>query len=193
MVLNVVTIAVFFIVYSSGNYFLFPVYLGAVVLMGFFVRRRLFLKWNLGFNIHFIHFLSEVEVVLGKLEFPRKPGSVLREIRLDLKREGFGRVSRRLVVVLAALHLAGKGLQPGVGVVRGLVSEVWRLMLIDGMVFSFLLIPFGLISFVFTMGMESAVRELIYAVGFFFAWFLHSGIVQPVTGLILQKRALEGK
>lgn len=190
LMLNTVTIVFFFILHLSGNYRLFPLFLAGVILISFFIRGRLLLKWNLGLNIHFVDFLSNADNMASSgLKFPGKVRSVLREIRTNLKEEGFGLVSGRLAVVLAALRLSGKTSLPGVNEIRGLISEDRKLLWIDGLFFSFLLIPFGLISFVFTIGMESAVQELIYVVGFFFAWFLHSGIVRPITFLILQARA----
>jgi hypothetical protein len=51
-----------------------------------------------------------------------------------------------------------------------------------------LFIPFGLISFIFTLGMDSQIMQLIYGMGFFFAWFLHASIVMPIVGLVLQNK-----
>ena len=203
MLLNAAAVAAFFLVYSSDNYQLYPICLVAMVLFSLLVRRVLFLKWHLGLNIHFVRFLSRVKEsgddveITGsqKVSLPRNPGKLLKKIRKELKTCGMERVSAKLSTVLAAAHLAGfEPLPietPRLQSIRRLRVHVLRLTFIEALAFLFLLVPFGLISFLFTMGMENTVRELIYAVGFFFAWFLHCAIVLPITGLILQKKTMD--
>jgi hypothetical protein len=186
LVLNAVTVVLFFMLLSSGNYHLFPLFLVVVVIISFFIRGRLLLNWNLGLNIRFVDFLSGEDTAGKGMKYPRKVRSTLKEIKTNLKEEGFGLISGRLKTVLAAVRLSGMGSIPDAEGIRALVSYDRRLLWIDGLFFTFLLLPFGLISFVFTIGMESAVQELIFVVGFFFAWFLQSAIVRPITCLILQ-------
>ena len=204
LLLNAAAVAAFFILYPSDNAWMFPIFLVVTALFSLLVRRSLFLKWHLGINIHFIHFLSRVKEGGSELEtagspkvnLPRKPGKLLKEIKKELKKGGMARVSTKLSTVIAAAHLAGLEPLP-IGTarfesIRRLSGHVLRLTFIEAMAFSILLVPFGLISFVFSIGMDGTVTELICAVGFFFAWFLHCAVVLPVTSLILQKKALDG-
>lgn len=203
MLLNAAAVVAFFLVYPSDNYQLFPICLVALVLFSLLVRRVLFLKWHLGLNIHFVRFLSRMKesgddvdmAGAPKVSLPRKPGKLLKKVRKALKAGGIERVSVKLSTVLAASHLEGfEPLpieSPRLQSIRRLRVHVLRLTFVEALAFLFLLIPFGLMSFLFTMGMENTVRELIYSLGFFFAWFLHCAIVLPITGLILQKRALD--
>jgi len=202
LLLNAAAVAAFFIVYPSDNAWMFPLFLVVMALFSLLVRRALFLKWHLGLNIHFIRFLSrdkeggsELETAgPQKVNLPRKPGKLLKRIRKELKKGGMSRVSTKLATVLAAAHLAGLEPLPietaRVESIRRLSVHVLKLTFIEAMAFSILLVPFGLISIIFTIGLDSTVTELIYAVGFFFAWFLHSAIVLPVTSLILQEKAI---
>ena len=186
LLLNTVTVIFFFIIYSSGNYRLFPLFLVIVFIISFFIRGRLLMKWHLGLNIQFVDFLGGEDPVGKGIKFPHKVRSALKEIKTNLKEEGFGLISGRLKTVLTALRLSGKSSLPDVEGIRDLVSYDRRLLWVDTLFFIFLLFPFGLISFVFTIGMENAVQELIFVVGFFFAWFLQSAIVRPITCLVLQ-------
>lgn len=203
LLLNAAAVAAFFMVYPSDNAWMFPIFLVVMALFSLLVRRVLFLKWHLGLNIHFIRFLSRVKedgsepeaVGSQKVNLPRNPGKLLKRIRKELKKGGMARVSAKLSTVLAAAHLAGLEPLPietsRLESIRRLRVHVLRLTFIEVLAFSILLVPFGLISFIFTMGMDGTVMELIFAVGFFFAWFLHCAIVLPVTSLILQKKAMD--
>jgi L-cystine uptake protein TcyP (sodium:dicarboxylate symporter family) len=196
-----ITIAAFFFSYTSNNHQVFVVYLVGIILLSLLIRRTIFLKWDLGLNIHFIRFLARLEGSESQIEgagsdssrvhLPQNPGETLKKIKENLKKSNIHRLSFRLLTALAALHINGQELPKESShpdSILRLKRYALRLTLMEVLAFLLLLIPFGLISFLFTIGVESAVKVLIYVLGFFFAWFLQSAIVLPISGLILQKR-----
>lgn len=202
LVVIAATIVVFFVTYTSNNHRLFVVYLAVIIPLVYFIRSAIFLKWHLRLNIHFIHFLASLKrndadiKAFGskKVNLPQNLGKTLKKIKKNLKKSGINYISIDLLTTFTALNIAGKkpfatesSLQESI---HPLKRCTFRFIFIKGFVFLVLFIPFCLISFFFTMGMGPAIKELIYILGFFFAWFLHSAIVLPISGLILQKRVL---
>ena len=201
-----ITIAVFFISYTSNNHPVFVVYLAGIIFLSLLIRRTIFLKWDLGLKIHFIRFLARLESSESQTEkagsdstrvnLPRNPGETLKKIKVNLKKRGIHRLPFKLLTALAAPHINGQELSKKSshpGSILRLKRYALRLTLMEVLAFLLLLIPFGLISFLFTIGVESAVKSLIYVLGFFFAWFLHSAILLPISGLILQRRIVEAQ
>jgi len=199
-----ITIAAFFISYTSNNHQVFVAYLVVIILLSFLIRRTIFLKWDLGLNIHFIRFLHRLEGHESEIEeagsdstrvnLPQNPGETLKKIKENLKKSGIYRIPFKLLTALAAPYINGQELfkeSSHPDSILRLKRYALRLTLMEALAFLLLLIPFGLISFLFTIGVESAVKVLIYVLGFFFAWFLHSAIVLPISGLILQKRIVK--
>ena len=181
------------------------VYLVGIILLSFLIRRTVFLKWDLGLNIHFIRFLTRLEGSEDQIEgsgsdstkvsLPQNPREKLKKIRENLKKSGINRLPFKLLIALAAPHINGQEPLPKesslLESIHQLKRHALRLTLMEALAFLLLLIPFGLISFLFTISVERAVKVLIYVVGFVFALFLHSAVVLPITGLILQKQAVE--
>jgi hypothetical protein len=198
LVVIAVTVAVFYFAYTSGNPRVFLIYLAAVIALNFFLTRAAFLKWRLGLNVHFIRFLSRLEKegdsVVGvgpaKVNLPASLRETFKEIREKLRKIGVEHVSFRILIVVAAAYVTGGGVLPAdLPAFRRLRQAAFRLYLLEVLGFLVLLAPFVLISFFLTMGMAVAVKGLVYALGFFFAWFLHAGLVRPIISLTLQKRA----
>ncbi len=199
-----ITIVVFLFSYTSNNHQVFVVYFVGIIFLSLLIRRTIFLKWHLGLNIHFLRFLTRLEGSKGQMEgagsdstrvsLPQNPREKLKKIKENLKKSGINRLPFKLLIALAAPHINGPELPKKSFVpdsIHRLKRHALRLTLIEALAFLLLLIPFGLISFLFTIGMGSAIKVLIYVLGFFFALFLHSAIVLPITGLILQKRTIE--
>ena len=197
LVVITVTVGMFYFAFTSGNSQVFLIYLSAVVVINFALSRVVFLKWRAGLNVHFIHFLSRLEkggagdlkAAPKKVNLPASLRQTFREIRENLKTKGVAHISYRLLIVLTADYVTGKKAFPAdVYAFRRLRRQGLRLYLYELIGFFVLLVPFAVISFFLTMGMASAVKVLVYALGFFFAWFLHAGLVRPIVSLILQRR-----
>ena len=200
-----VTVPVFFIGYTSGNYWLFGVYLVVVIVLSVLIRRLIFFKRRLGLNAYFFRFLDRLEssgddpgklkkAMEGKVGIPYNLKKILEQEKEDIQESGMKWVPGKLLLVFGAAHIGGYDFPEKIydrGPLEDLKQQALRLAWLEAALFLFLLIPFVLISFLFTVGMESAVKDLIYTLGFFFAWFLHSSLVVPISSLILQKRMLE--
>lgn len=200
-----ITVPVFFISYTSENHWLFGVYLVVVIVLSVLIRRVVFFKRRLGLNAHFFRFLDCLKssggdpgklkkAMQGKVSIPYNLKKILEQEKEDIQESGMKWVPGKLLLVFGAAHIGGYDFPEEIydrEPLEDLKRQALRLAWMEVALFLFLLIPFVLLSFLFTVGMESAVKELIYTLGFFFAWFLHSSLVIPISSLILQKRMLE--
>jgi len=199
-----ITIVAFFFSYTSNNHPVFVIYFVGIILLNLLIRRTIFLKWHLGLNIHFIRFLTRLEASEGQIEgigsdstkvnLPQNPREKLKRIKENLKKRGINRLHFKLLTALAAPYINEQELPKESSLpdsIHRLKRHALRLTLMEALAFLLLLIPFGLISFLFTISVGSAVKVLIYVLGFFFAWFLHSAIVLPISALILQKQIVK--
>ncbi|MCU0286607.1 MAG: hypothetical protein MUF15_09425, partial [Acidobacteria bacterium] len=197
------SIMMFVLGYISNIQWLFMVFVVVIIPLFFWLLRVVFLKKRLALNIDFNHFLLRLEKNehevdngnLDKLEFPGDLKKLFKEIKSSLKKNGIKCIPTKLVTVLAAAHIGEHGktkdLEEKEQLSYGEHCQRWqrdaiRLSLLEALAFIILFIPFGLISFLFTLGMSSSIMQLIYAMGFLFAWFLHAGIITPIVGLIMQ-------
>lgn len=191
-----VTVMVFVLGYISHIRWLFPVYFAVAVFLVFWGLRTFFFKRRLALNMDFGRFLVRMGDSGGvaestnpaKIELPQDLGNMLKEIKGNLKQGGIKCIPVKLLIALLTARICGQ--EPVSG---GEQLHLWkgysaRLSLLEMLGFVILFIPFGLISFVFTLGMDSAITQLIFGMGFFFAWFLHASIVMPIVGLILQRK-----
>lgn len=190
------TIMMFVVGTISHIHWLFPVYVAAAVPLFFWGLRVVFLKRRLALNVDFTRFLVRMEDGSGmvdgagseKVKLPQDLKKLLKEIKDNLKKGGVKFISTKLAIALAASRIEGHEPTMGEEQLRWWQGYSARIALFEVLAFSILFLPFGLISFLFTLGMDSTVTQLIYVMGFFFAWFLHSGIVTPIAGLIMQRK-----
>ncbi len=191
-----VTIMVFVLGYISRIQWLFPVYFVVSVVLVFWGLRTFFFKRRLGLNMDFTRFLVHLEDSSGvaestapaKIELPQDVGNMLKKLKDNLKQGGIKRIPVKLSIALLAARICGQEPPSGAEQLRLWKGHSVRLSLLEALAFVVLFIPFGLISFLFTLGMDSTITQLIYGMGFFFAWFLHASIVMPIAGLILQRK-----
>ena len=218
-----VTISIFVMGYMSQVQWLFPAYLVVALPLIFWGFQVFFLKKRLALNVDYIRFLDRLEKVgsdgimsnstdSAKVELPQDLKKLFKEIKAKVKKEGIKYISPKLAIALAAVHIGEQQTQPmqqaqqtqpmqpqlsvesyNAETIRRWKYDSLRLFLLEILAFLILFIPFGLISLIFTMGLDNMVKQLIYVMGFFFAWFLHSSIVTPIAGLILQGTPLRGE
>lgn len=191
-----VTIMVFVLGYISHVRWLFPVCFAALVVLVFWGLRTVFFKRRLGLNLDFARFLVRLgdsggvaeNMAPAKTELPQNVGKIVKEIKVNLKQGGIKCIPVKLSIALAAARICGQEPPSGVEQLRRWRGDSARLSLLEGLAFVVLFIPFGLVSLLFTLGMDNTITQLIYGMGFFFAWFLHASIVMPIAGLILQRK-----
>ena len=72
-------------------------------------------------------------------------------------------------------------------IIEGFLTSIILLLVL----FVVLLIPFGALSFLFTLRFEFPIQFLVFFLGFVFTYFINSAIVDPIFYLIIQKRVCE--
>lgn len=191
-----VTVMVFVLGYISHIRWLFPVYLAVAVFLVFWGLRTVFFKRRLALNMDFARFLTRLgdsggvaeSMTAAKIELPGDLGNMVKEIKGNLKQGGMKFIPVKLLIALLAARISGHEPASGGEQLRLWKGYCVRLSLVEVLAFVVLFIPFALISIVFTLGMDSTITQLIFGMGFFFAWFLHASIVMPIVGLVLQRK-----
>ena len=180
----------FYFVRTLESYYLFAGYMVLLVIVNSQIEKYLFSKRQLALNLILCDFLENKE----KKDFvPRAPGSLsrrqLKEIKARLKEKGVGFVPDKLLLAAAALlekwgesFLSGEKL-------RTLKQAAWRYLMIEFGIFLIILVPFMLISVLFTAGFGANIRVLICVMGFLFAYFLNAVIIDPIISLLILSAA----
>lgn len=177
----------FFSVRTFGNYDLFIAYLALLIIVHVQMKRTFFLKRQLHLNAWFVDFLQEGNTVVpGASTAPGLSLKKLKDIKTELKKEGAGFVSSELLAAIAALRLAHDGASFDGETLYKLKKITFKYICIHLLIFIGVLVPFTLISFLFTRGFMPGVQLLIYLVGFLFACFLDAAVFDPVIYLIVQ-------
>ena len=187
------SVAVFLIGYRNfHNHYLFLGFLLLLLIVNLKLRRLLFFKNQVPMNIMFLRFLSDREKVtaqnLGQ-ELPADISALLIQGREYNKTHGKRPLPGKLLAALAALSHTREG--------RALpeqwaLHQAWRLclgyLLLQWGIFLLILLPFVLITFLFSSYMTGPSQILIYVLGVYFVYFLNAGIIDPILSLLMQKR-----
>ncbi len=210
------TIPLFFIGFrvTEGPLF-FWVYLGLLVPVGFFLERRLFYTRRLHLGILFVRFLDGLRVgateeaggndaeaaTVNEPPLPKNAFLITSGLKKRLKEKGVGRIAGKLACALTAFSQWGEEGEEGgkeetilgfSGSVMGQLKRVCMWLSVrEFLLFLLILLPFGLVSWLFTSGLGAAVQVLVFALGGIFGWFLYTALVAPIIGLILQKKVFE--
>ncbi|MFC2155886.1 hypothetical protein ACFLRB_05305 [Acidobacteriota bacterium] len=190
MVVVLTAFAFFFSLRTFGNYTLFIAVMAVLIVIHFLVKQRLFRKRQLRLNLLFVEFLKnkgrqDITPVEPK-EFSLKK---VKKMKSGLKKEGAGFISNKLLLALTALQTGGGDDTWAKRKLRKLKTVTLKYIFIDVMVFLIILIPFALISFLFTKGLGVGIQLLIYLLGFLFVYFLNSAVFDPIVYLIIQAHA----
>lgn len=182
------TVFVFlFSVRTFDNYYLFIAYLVLLIIVHVQMKRTFFLKRQLYLNVGFVDFLQEENKVVS--EASAAPGlslKTLKDIKTELKKEGSGLISKELLAAIAALRVKHEGLSFAGEKLNKLKKTTLKYICINIIFFIIVLVPFALISFLFTRGFVPGVQLLVYLVGFLFVCFLNAAVFEPVIYLIIQ-------
>lgn len=114
----------------------------------------------------------------------------LREVKLELNKSGQKWVSEDIALALA-VGLSGSLIQqmekshvsP-----HTLTRDSIRYFVVKFLIFISCLIPFAIISFLFTIGIQPGLTYLVYALGFLFAYFLYVAIFDPIVSLFIHRK-----
>lgn len=194
-------IPVFFIGFkTAGNHNIYYLFLVLLTALNFKIRRSLVTRNQLRLDAHYIYWSYHKErnnpfppPFQGKL--PPRPAKTAAAIREDLKKEGARMVSTKLVMAIAAAELNRKK-QDGGGETAKSYTGKWDLLkaipapyrFIQAGFFLIMLLFVTLIAYLLTLGFNPALRLLIFPLGFFVVYFLNAGIIDPMVGLLIQKK-----
>jgi hypothetical protein len=153
-------------------------------------------------NVMFLYFL-DMDVGAGKDFLQVKlPGAgdlanIVKKARGELRKAGVKVILNKLLLAVSGVRLKNeKGSVSREIDVNVRLSFIYKYVLLQFFIFFILMIPFGAISFFFTMGMgvtlAGPVRYLIYLLGFLFVYFLNAVIVEPIVCLLVQRRVYRG-
>jgi hypothetical protein len=200
-----ITITAFFLFFHTlRKPIFFWLYLVVLIVVNYKSRNFIFFKLQLRMNVMFLYFLDiEVGMNTGKNFLQVKlPGAgdladIVKKVKGELKKAGVNIILHKLLLAASAVHLKNdKGNVSRKMDVNVRLSFVYKYILLQFFVFFILMIPFGAISFFFTMGMgvtvADPVKYLIYLLGFFFVYFLNAAIVEPIVCLLVQRKAYRG-
>lgn len=211
-IVTAVTVPVFFIGYNVfHNHYLYYAFLFLLVIGNFFIRRFLVRRNQLYLNAQYIDYLYHHErgnsgdrgnsfPPHDTSSFPpNAPNAreITGTVRSILSKQGVRMVSLKLILALAAMEINNRENREKENPATPSIDQVqWSHLKTIPRAYQFfqlgiflaLLIPFMLISFLITMGTPLALRWLIFPLGFFVVYFLNAGIVDPLIGLMVQKR-----
>ncbi|MGE5340592.1 MAG: hypothetical protein ACM3SY_03840 [Candidatus Omnitrophota bacterium] len=181
-----ITTPVFFLSFRIWkNPWIFFVYL--VVLMGFNyrIRPRVLYRNQLELNLMALHFVDrDPDFLRVRLPDGARLQTVAQQVASELKPLAFR--PRTLAMARIALKLKGKEDRPEA--VRRQAAVAVHLLFLEALVFVLLYIPFGLISFGYTVGIGGGIRFFIFLLGSFFVYFLDTAIIHPIVSVMVTTR-----
>jgi hypothetical protein len=183
------TLAVFFVTFGTLKIqYLFFLYLLLLCFINYYVRFRLFFKTQLRMNVMFLDFLDGGQPGQELPQLPLKVGEYIRDAKEAIGKVKPGLISRKLIMATAGIKIYQEDKGNDI-----ILSPVWNWILIQWGVFILFLIPFGLVSLLFTMdkSISLTLKYLIYLMGFLFTYFLNLSVVEPFIYLLVQKKFAE--
>ncbi len=186
------TLVVYFTGFKSfGNHYLFVGYMVLLVVLNYFIRKFLFFRHQLILNLFYVRFLGN-RGVLPNTEVPCDLRVTLKQVSQSLKEMGYRFRSHKLLAALTAEVTAGNTMRSPLELKKG-KKLILAYFFLQCLVVLLVWLPFALISFLFTMGLSSHLKFLIYLLSFFFVYFLNATIIDPMVALLVQKRITEKK
>ncbi len=171
-----VTVVMFFLdVKTIHNHIIFILYLLVLAGINYKVRSMLIMKNHLHLNLMFLHYLDG-----------NKNRDFL-QVKVPGNTSGIKRIKMfpNLSAARAAVQL--KGVENPNPARNDIYIAITFLFLQAG-IFLVLFIPFGVISFLYTIGMPVVIRFFTFLLGFFFVYFLDVSILSPIVSMMMTKR-----
>jgi len=117
----------------------------------------------------------------------------LSELTLNLKKENLNPYSKRWkLAVLGVKTILGDIVLQKPETLRNLKFLGLKFFMIQTGLFILMIIPFGAIALLLTLGVGVTGKVLIFCVGFIFVWFINSAIVSLICDLLIQKKIYDG-
>jgi hypothetical protein len=151
------------------------------------MKRKFFLKRQLKLNLLFVDFLmKEDKADLKTTDTGDLLLKKMAETKAELKQMGSRFIFKKLLLTTIASRIRNESVSFSSEKLNKLKRTTFGYILINVIIFLILLVPFTLISFLFTRGFVPSIQFLIYLVGFLFVCFLNSAVFEPILFLIIQ-------
>ncbi len=185
------TLLIFFINYRYlNNNMLFIVFLFVLIIGDYFLERYLFLKNKYDLNIAFFNYLNKKkdfsDTVVNKdwrIE--------LKKTKQELKDQNIKIYSRKILCAISVIRRENNVFP--FKEIKNSMGLIWKYFFYELFIFIVILLPFAIISFLFSSGfvIKGSVNFLIFTLGFIFVYFLETSLIKPVFYLIIQKKLYE--
>jgi hypothetical protein len=185
LVTAITTAAFMFAFHTFRKPYLFWLYLAVLAVVNYKIREFLFFRYQTPMNLRFLYFL-EGKTDFLHVELPKNPGRTARKLKKEIRNTGLTSISRKVLLAVIVLHMndSNESMQK-----VSLPPGIYKYLFFQLIAFLILLVPFGLIAFLFTLGLgvKGTVTYLVYLLGFFFVYFLNAVVVEPISGLMIQE------
>lgn len=189
-----VTVAVFLLgLKLTGGYGVFIVYMVIFAIINYKLRSKMVYKNQLWLDLCFLHFLDKNQDFIKQ-----NPGPEAAAFYASIKSNLAGLRAWFISPLLTSAFVSSQlKLKSSDSIQEAVTAEQWKTMKrirlsflgYELVLFLIIFLPFGLISFLYTIGISFPFQVLIYLLGFFFTYFLYSVIVQPILGLLILLRS----
>lgn len=186
------TLLIFFINYRYlNNNMLFIVFLFVLIIGDYFLDKYIFSKNKYNLNISFFNYLNKEKGFSGIVA--NKDWRVeLKKTKQELKDQNIKIYSRKILCAISVIKsknnnvLFFEEIKNSMGLIR-------KYFFYEFFVFIAILIPFAIISFLFSYGfvIKGSVNFLIFTLCFIFVYFLETSLIKPIFYLIIQKKLYE--
>jgi len=185
------TLLIFFINYRYlNNNMLFIVFLFVLIIGDYFLERYLFLKNKYDLNMAFFNYLNKNKKKDFSDTVVNKDWRIeLKKTKQGLKDQNIKIYSRKMLYAISVIKSKNNDVL-FFDEIKKSMGLVWKYFFYEFFVFIVILIPFAIISFLFSSGfvIKGSVNFLIFTLGFIFVYFLETSLIKPIFYLIIQKK-----
>lgn len=184
------TLLIFFINYRySNNNMFFIVFLFVLIIGDYFLERYLFLKNKYDLNMAFFNYLNKKKDFSDTVN---KDWRIeLKKTKQELKDQNIKIYSRKILCAISVIKRENNALS--FKEIKNSMGLIWKYLFYELFIFIVILLPFAIISFLFSSGfvIKGSVNFLIFTLCFIFVYFLETSLIKPIFYLIIQKKLYE--
>lgn len=181
------TLLIFFINYRySNNNMFFIVFLFVLIIGDYFLERYLFLKNKYDLNMAFFNYLNKKKDFSDTVN---KDWRIeLKKTKQELKDQNIKIYSRKILCAISVIKRENNALS--FKEIKNSMGLIWKYLFYELFIFIVILLPFAIISFLFSSGfvIKGSVNFLIFTLCFIFVYFLETSLIKPIFYLIIQKK-----
>lgn len=181
------TLLIFFINYRySNNNMFFIVFLFVLIIGDYFLERYLFLKNKYDLNMAFFNYLNKKKDFSDTVN--KNWRIELKKTKQELKDQNIKIYSRKILCAISVIKRENNALS--FKEIKNSMGLIWKYLFYELFIFIVILLPFAIISFLFSSGfvIKGSVNFLIFTLCFIFVYFLETSLIKPIFYLIIQKK-----